>query len=195
MKKTLSLVLALAIMSSMSTATCFAVDIDAAAEDSSTGPSGSLRARAEVIEEWQASNNEEEELAALEAEPAPAVANATWVNISDFVYYGQQKKDSCGAAAVRMALKGLTGTAPTETAARKGCKWESGVGTYMDNCTAYLNEEQDLYAYDDKYSVLRSLFDNNLYDAIDAGAPPIVGIAITTDDGWYYNTSGHAFTP
>lgn len=191
----MSLILALTIAFSLSSVTCFASDTSSITSDGiNGGPSGSLPARPEVIAEWQATNNEAAELAELRTALVPTATNATWVNISGFVYYGQQMSDSCGAAAVRMALRGLTGTAPAESVVRTGCQWVSGTGTYMDKCRAYLNGEQSLHTYDDKYSILKSLFNNNLYNAISDGAPPIVGIAITEDEGWFYDTSGHALT-
>lgn len=159
----------------------------------SSTPGGSLPARKEVIEQWVESNNEFELAADLNSEVATAGA-ATWVEIDDFYYYGQETSTSCGAAAVKMALKGLTGVTYSESTVRTGCQWVEGVGTYMDNCTAYLNSVQSLYDYDDKYSVLKSLFNSNMYSAVSDGAPPIVGIAITREDGWFYNTSGHALT-
>lgn len=158
----------------------------------SSVPSGSLPARQEVISQWMATNSEAE-AASISKDEVVARA-ATWTEISDFYYYAQEKSTSCGAAAVKMALKGLTGTTYAESTVRTGCKWVDGVGTYMDNCTAYLNSVQDLYNYDDKYSVLKSLFNSNMYNAVNNGAPPIVGIAATEEDGWFYNTSGHALT-
>lgn len=159
-------------------------------------PSGSLQARPETIARWNTEYDEALELATLEDElPVNATAAAGWYNISNFTYYGQEKSTSCGAAAVRMSLKALTGDDPTEEATREGCNWLSGVGTYMDNCCAYLNEAQSLYTYEDKYKVAKSLFTYNLYTAIkDDNAPPIVGIAITEDEGWFYDTTGHALT-
>lgn len=194
MKKLISFGLALAMILSLFTATCFATDAILDSEECASGPTGSRPARAEVIAEWQATHDESAELAALEMVPVPVATNATWINIPHFLYYAQIKKDSCGATAVRMALYGLTRSAPSEETIREGCKWESGVGTYMDNCAAYLNEAQDIYTYEDMYTRHTLLFNTNLYNAINAGAPPIVGIAISTEEGWYYNTSGHAIT-
>jgi hypothetical protein len=91
-----------------------------------------------------------------------------------------------------MALKGLTGITYSESTIRTGCQWSSSTGATLENCTTYLNSEQSIYDYDDKYSVLKSLFNSNMYNAVSDGAPPIVGIVTTTEDGWFYNTSGHA---
>jgi len=156
-----------------------------------SAPYGIQSARPEVIEQWRATNNEAELASALEDEAA-TLAAATWVEIDDFYYYGQEKSTSCGPASVKMALKGLTGITYSESTIRTGCQWSSSTGATLENCTTYLNSEQSIYDYDDKYSVLKSLFNSNMYNAVSDGAPPIVGIVTTTEDGWFYNTSGHA---
>ena len=54
-----------------------------------------------------------------------------------------------------------------------------------------MNNKQNDYVYDNKHSILASLFHTNMYNAVTSGAPPIVGIRITDPDDWFYTTTGH----
>lgn len=190
MKKLISLISVAAIVASLSI-TCFA------AEANVSGPSGIMPASQEEIAQWNAESCETQEsvMEILQQEPAisPAAASS-WHTISGFTYYGQEKFTSCGAAAVKMLLKALTGTVYSESTIRTGCKWDEDSGTTIANSVSYVNGVQSDHSYTAKYSIIHSWFTNNIYNAITDNAPAIVSIVTTVEDGWFYNTSGHALT-
>lgn len=189
-KKLISLISVVAIVASLSL-TCFAAEAD------TSGPSGIMPASQEEITRWNADSGEtlESAVAKLQQEPAisPAAASS-WHTISGFTYYGQEKSTSCGAAAVKMLLKALTGTVYSESTIRTGCKWDKDSGTTIANSVSYVNDVQSDHSYTAKYSIIHSWFTDNIYDAITDDAPAIVSIVTTKEDGWFYNTSGHALT-
>lgn len=201
MKKIITLSVVVVFLLSIICTNCFAyenttnnTDDDSSSSNSSIGPCGCLPASPEEIAAWRATHDEFAELARIYSSFVQEPTRATWYDASDFVYYGQEVCDSCGPASVRMALHSVTGTAPTEAAARVGCQWVSGYGTTMAHCCDYLNDEQSLYLYDAKYSILKTTFEYYVYNALCDEVPAIVGIVITENDGWYYDTTGHFIT-
>ncbi len=208
MKRFVSLIAVVTIVLSLSTP-CLAVEPTSPIDSSITlgsapihsqvptdPPKGAGEISLNDVQTWL--NNHEEELTPMDESISPLSTTASWVYTYDttytFYYYGQELSYSCGAASVRMALKALSNLTLSESTIRSGCGTTSS-GTYVSGMTDYMVDTQDDYAYDSKYSILSSLFHSNLYNAISAGAPPIVGIKTSTSDGWFYNTSGHFIVP
>lgn len=153
-------------------------------------PRGMREASPEVIEQWRATHDE---MDALLDNPCSSYSMeaATWTQIDNPHYYGQQYETSCGPACVRMALMSLTGTHYEERVIRKGCNWTETGGTLISDLCPYLNAEQNIYAYTEKYSTFQFVLNNGIYNAICDGAPPLIGISPTEEDGWYKASPGH----
>ena len=111
-----------------------------------------------------------------------------------FYYYAQESDTTCAVACARMCLRGVAGVTVTESAAASAMGVTPGkTGATVVDITDYLNLKQSKYTYDDKYSILSSLFHKNQYNAIKAGAPTVVGIT-TSSSYWFYDTDGHAIS-
>jgi len=168
------------------------------AEDSSifTVPQGIGPASEEELERWFATNNEVFELSnsGIEDVNPTNPKTSTWNVITPFVYYGQELSNSCGAAAVKMLLKALVGVEYSESSIRTGCQYSPTNGITIANSVAYINSVQTVHTYSTKYSIVQSWFVNNLYNSITNDCPAIISIIASSEDNWFYTTSGHALT-
>lgn len=124
-----------------------------------------------------------------------AVVSSTWNTLPSFVYYAQELNYSCGAAAVKMALKYLTGSTYAESTIRTGVHTSSAYGTYLSDMVSYINTQQSKNNYVSVYGASKSSLQLSLYNGIVYwDTPPIVGLRESTSNGWAFNLSGHFVT-
>ena len=119
-------------------------------------------------------------------------AAATWIYTRDargigFYYYAQEASNTCSCACARMCLKGVAGVSVTEQQAVIGM---GVIPNYfpgnVEDAVNYINSKQSKYSYDDKYTSSEWWFHFYQLNAIQHGAPTIVGI-VTEKDQWVYN--------
>lgn len=113
---------------------------------------------------------------------------STWIPLDPFTYYAQDTNNTCTIACIRMALKYVIGSAPSETTISN----VTGAPCSIDSAVSYFNKYTDNYQYTAKYNATKLSMKNDLYSCISNGAPPILGIHMTTDDGWPYDLDCHA---
>ncbi|MDR2360865.1 MAG: C39 family peptidase [Oscillospiraceae bacterium] len=124
-----------------------------------------------------------------------ALAEASWIELSPFAYYPQQKNYTCGPASIRMALKWINGTTPSEATVEDGCYTDPSDGTYVVNMVDYINDMQDTNPYVGVYGASKSNMKRDLYECItDYECPPIVGLKECIGTGWPYILPGHFVT-
>jgi predicted double-glycine peptidase len=119
----------------------------------------------------------------------------TWIQLSPFTYYAQQTDYSCGPACIRMALKYINGSTPSEASVRAGCNTTT-YGTELYDMVEYINDQQN---YNDYVRVTgdknQTKLKNDLYGGIvDYDSPPIVGVWEDPDEGWPYWLQSHMVT-
>lgn len=117
-------------------------------------------------------------------------ARASWVYLDPFTYYDQQRGNSCTVACLRMALKYITGSTPSEDTIIKS----TGVPCSINNAVTYFNDYTTDYEYTAKFQASKSTMKTDLYNAVNNEVPPIVGLNPTLDDGWPYEFRSHAVT-
>ncbi len=113
---------------------------------------------------------------------------SSWMPLDPFTYYKQNTNNTCTIACTRMALKYVTGSAPSETT----IKAVTGAPCSIASAVDYFNDYTSKYQYAAKYNATKRSMKNDLYNCISDGAPPILGIHMTTTDGWPYNLDCHA---
>ncbi|MBR5970940.1 MAG: hypothetical protein IK016_11450, partial [Lachnospiraceae bacterium] len=148
-----SMIAMLIAMLLFSSVTCFASGPIPPIDDSAGGnniqrnvkdpthvPRGAAEISQEELQVWL-KENEKERLPQFESSSIKA-STASWIYTHNtsytFYYYGQELYYSCGAASVRMALKGLSNLNLSESEIRQGCKTDAG-GTFVKYMTPYLN--------------------------------------------------------
>lgn len=200
MKKTISFLLTVVMLLSFSTV-AFAsesnendgfleagtvyVGVETRSIDSAATPSGALPATAEDIAE---SNSLQDKPVADESAVTP---RASWTYLSGYLVYNQTTSYNCGPAAVQAALRYLNGSTPTQATIADGCKTTTS-GTYLADMLAYINDEQSENTYISKYQANSTNMKNYLYSGIVTyDAPPIIGMAFSSSDGWLYSSGGH----
>ena len=111
--------------------------------------------------------------------------------ILNFVYYGQEYNNTCGAANLRMAIKMLTNTTLEESVIRDACM--TGNTFYMWDMASYLNQKQSTNNYICMYDVSQATMEINLYSGIVYyDAPPIIAVKEVQLNGWPFNTGSHS---
>ena len=194
MKKAISLILSLCFLCSLCV-TAFAADVPSepidgssmtvgrsVADDPSYTGTGLLEATQEEMDYWAQYAPDE----ILEEEPITRAA--TWTTLEPFTYYKQEVNNTCTIACVRMALKYVHGSTPSEST----IKSTTGAPCSIADAVDYFNNYTSDYSYSVKYGGWKSTMKSNLYSCISDGAPPILGIHMTTSDGWPYDLDCHA---
>ena len=153
------------------------------ADNSTYGGTGLLEATQAEMEYWAQKNPQEIMETGIEPQ-----ANATWTTLESFPYYKQEVNNTCTIACTRMALKFVHGSTPSESTIKE----TTGAPCSIANATDYFNNYTSGYEYSVKYGGWKSTKKNNLYSCISGGAPPILGIHMTTSDGWPYDLDCHA---
>ena len=162
------------------------VGVETRSVDSTATPFGARPATTEDIAE---SNSLPDKPVAEESAVTP---RASWTYLSGYLVYNQTTSYNCGPAAVQAALRYLTGSAPTQATIANGCKTTSTEGTYLANMLTYINNEQSENTYISKYQADSTSMKNYLYSGIVTyDAPPIIGMAFSSSDGWLYSSGGH----
>lgn len=116
---------------------------------------------------------------------------ATWTYLSDYYVYNQTTSYNCGPAAVQAALRYLNGSTPTQADIAEGCKTTTN-GTYLSDMLTYINDEQSENTYISKYQATSAKMKDYLYSGVVTyDAPPIIGMAFSSSDGWLYSSGGH----
>jgi len=89
-------------------------------------------------------------------------------------------------------LRYLNGSAPTQDTIAVGCKTTSTAGTYISDMVTYINSMQSKNRYTSKYQANSTNMSSYLYSGIVSyGAPPIIGMAFSSSNGWLYSSGGH----
>lgn len=200
MRKSISFVLAVAMLFSLNTV-AFAseskesdgfqeagtvyVEVETRSVDSAATPSGALPATAENIAE---SNLMQDKPVNSESTVMP---RASWTYLSGYLVYNQTTSYNCGPAAVQAALRYLNGSTPTQATIAESCGTTTS-GTYLADMLTYINDEQDENTYISKYQANSTNMKNCLYSGVVTyDAPPIIGMAFSSNDGWLYSSGGH----
>ena len=113
---------------------------------------------------------------------------ASWVYLDPFTYYQQNIINSCTIACLRMAFKYVHGSTPTESTIQA----TTGVPCSIGDATNYFNNYTTDYQYYAKYGASKATMKDDLYSCISAGAPPIIGLKLTSSDGWPFDLACHA---
>lgn len=162
------------------------VGVETRSVDSADVPFGARPATAEDIAE---SNALPDKPIASESAVTP---RASWTYLSGYLVYNQTTSYNCGPAAVQAALKYLNGSTPTQATIAEGCKTTSTSGTYLSDMLTYINSEQSKNTYTSKYQDNSTNMKNYLYSGVVSyDAPPIIGMAFSSSDGWLYSSGGH----
>lgn len=161
------------------------VGVETRSVDSANAPSGARPATAEDIAESNAL------LDKPVVSESTVTSRATWTCLSDYLVYSQTTSYNCGPAAVQAALEYLTGSTPTQATIAEGCKTTTA-GTYLSDMLTYINSEQSENKYVSKYEADSTNMKTYLYAGIVIyDAPPIIGMAFSSSDGWLYSSGGH----
>ena len=162
------------------------VGVETRSADSANIPLGARSATAKDIAESNALPNK------------PVVSEfivtprASWTYLSGYFVYNQTTSYNCGPAAVQAALRYLNGSAPTQDTIAVGCKTTSTAGTYISDMVTYINSMQSKNRYTFKYQANSTNMSSYLYSGIVSyGAPPIIGMAFSSSNGWLYSSGGH----
>ncbi|MDR3149980.1 MAG: hypothetical protein LBT88_08245 [Oscillospiraceae bacterium] len=125
-------------------------------------------------------------------------APPSWISLSPFYYYAQGQSYSCLAAGVRMTLRWINGTAPTENVVMNACdiSYWSG-GGMLEDAVDYINNMQNAQDYLCVYTASLNTMKNHLYYTI-AGVdlPALIGVyedAAGTGI-WPYDLASHNVT-
>lgn len=164
------------------------VGVETRSVDSADEPLGARPATAEDIAE---SNALLDKPVASESAVTP---RASWTYLSGYLVYNQTTSYNCGPAAVQAALRYLNGSTPTQATIAEGCKTTTA-GTYLSDMLTYINSEQSENTYVSKYQASSTNMKNYLYSGVVTyDAPPIIGMAFSSSDGWLYSSGGHVMS-
>lgn len=165
-------------------------------ENYGTVPSGLRSGYFPTIEE-QMQLNLRNNIVAMKLQDVPEtkVARATtWTHLPNTFYCYQQINNSyCVAASIQADMRYLTGSTDDQETIAKDAGITTSGGT-LDDAKTYLNANQKKndYVIRDSNTSL-STMKSNLYSAISTyKAPAMLGIAVSSSDGWAYDTGGHA---
>lgn len=195
-----SLILTMMMMFSLLSTTVFAADSGPRAVNADPGispqrtymahdnvGSGFISSPADVVEDL-------EKLASVENNNVP-ILRASWTQLPGTYYvYAQTTKYNCGPATVQSVLRYLAGSTPSQDDVATGCKTTT-TGTSLKNMVSYTNSMQDSNNYVVATINNQDDMDSRLYNGINNyGAPPMMGLAFASSDGWAYSTNGHAIS-
>lgn len=108
--------------------------------------------------------------------------------LSNFPYYYQEGTYWCVPACVRMTLKYINGSAPTQTIIAGDMNVDNNSGVTLTVAKEYLNENQSSASYVQTWPDTVSEMKNDFYDIMYyEDAPAIICTIFSTADGYPYN--------
>jgi len=149
--------------------------------------SGALGATQEEIDFWKGKTRPQSELK-IKASPFTKGSRlpAYWQPLSyAFYYYGQEANNTCSKACLRMLMKSVTGSAPSES--------NINLGAFASvNAMIIWIASNHGFQYYGGFNASQATMEQNLDETIaDCNMPAIVGLGETTVSGWPYNLPNH----
>lgn len=117
-----------------------------------------------------------------------SISSTPAITLSGFTYYYQQSSYWCVPACIKMTLKYVNGSAPTQSAIATALGVDNSSGVPLSEAVPYLNNNQTNANYTQIWPNSVSTMKSDFYSILnDEDAPAIICTIFTTDEGYPYN--------